>query len=77
MRIEGSSNCSRFGNQYDTIDIFVSQLVDHYNSLPQILYYVLANTQLVNDIYIEYDTFQVICKNMLSNLPNPDSFQSF
>ena len=50
MRIEGSSNCSRFGNQYDTIDIFVSQLVDHYNSLPQTLNYVLANTQLINDM---------------------------
>ena len=48
MRIEGSSNCSRFGNQYDTIDIFVSQLVEHYNSLPQI--FKLCFSQLINDI---------------------------
>ena len=50
MRIEGSSNCSRFGNQYDTIDLFVS-LVDHYNSLKlKYLNYVLANTQLIIDM---------------------------
>ena len=50
MRIEGSSNCSRFGNQYDTIDIFVLQLVYHYNSLPKNLNYVLTYTQLINDM---------------------------